>query len=534
MSTRDISHKPSHLDRGVQSIRIGALCDIAAFPLTPPGAPQLDLSPKPPTIVSATYDPTTESVNESTPLNPSQSSTGSSSRHRGVYHSTNTTLQANINPTTRPSGNKYRTRQARSRGNTITTKMGSQPSKKRGRPGMSDDPESSAEKRRVQIRLAQRAYRSRQKAHVSLLEARICELETAVDSMAKSFLSFNDKVMQSGILEHTPGFTKEFKQVSEEFLRLVKDAMETVPETAEAEQTRTDSASYDAGRSEDSDMATSNSPEDLRDANISLLTNTTRTRGEDLPMRCPRSAPDVLPSCSSTQITGLSSPVFASGLDPAASDGFGPNSTSFAGRLRHACAQRGYRFLKDPSISSPNLYRVFGLLMSTMTRDDLIGYFETRLKTLDTRAVFEKWNIPMFSIGGAGTHYPRTSSSTNTPNGPSSSTRIEEDCIDASPFMSEDEWFDAKDVEGFLEEHEITLDRPQSASSSGQSPFESLCPSRKLVIDEALLIDHLPSLCICLGHTVGFRRRDIESIVFRYARPISQHQNSMRRVDESV
>jgi hypothetical protein len=355
--------------------------------------------------------------------------------------------------------------------------------------------------------------------------------------MAKNFLSFNDKVMQSGILERAPGLAKDFRQTSEEFLRLVKNAVEfdtdkvhNVPKTADSsEQARGDGTRYDAGQSRDSDIATANSNllDGLDDTDVPMLTNRPRTPDKGASVRCPRPTPDELSSCSSTRAMHPVSPTWADDLDPAVSKLNGPNSASFAERLLYACAQRGYHFLNDPTVSSPSLYRVFGLLMSTMTRSDIMAYLEARLKYPGSHEAFGSWNIPMFSIGGAGTHRRRNFSRIDNPYTPSLSAKEEEACTDTSPFMSEDEWFDAKDVEGFLEEREVNINRQRSdphiseetasgalefarldmprdriQSSSNQRALGRLRLDRPLVIDEALLIDSKLSSVVLLSITL--------------------------------
>ncbi len=62
------------------------------------------------------------------------------------------------------------------------------------------------QRRRTQIRLAQRAYRQRKETTITGLNRRVTSLENTIEDMHKCFLAFNDRVVASGVqhdnLEH--------------------------------------------------------------------------------------------------------------------------------------------------------------------------------------------------------------------------------------------------------------------------------------------------------------------------------------------
>ncbi|PWY71027.1 hypothetical protein BO70DRAFT_126994 [Aspergillus heteromorphus CBS 117.55] len=75
--------------------------------------------------------------------------------------------------------------------------------KKRGRPRKSETDltgERPEERRRAQIRIAQRAYRDRKEAALSRYEARILELETAMKKMNATIFTFGDHLAHSGVI----------------------------------------------------------------------------------------------------------------------------------------------------------------------------------------------------------------------------------------------------------------------------------------------------------------------------------------------
>jgi hypothetical protein len=89
-----------------------------------------------------------------------------------------------------------------------------QSSKKRGRPQKVQDAQTPAERRRAQVRLAQRAYRSRQEATVSQLKNRIVEMESVIETMTEAFLAFSDRLMQSGVLNASPDIAQSLKEIT--------------------------------------------------------------------------------------------------------------------------------------------------------------------------------------------------------------------------------------------------------------------------------------------------------------------------------
>ncbi|KAF2971795.1 hypothetical protein GQX73_g1781 [Xylaria multiplex] len=90
------------------------------------------------------------------------------------------------------------------------------PGKRPGRPPKNIDvnmDEDSKDRRRRQVRLAQRAYRLRGTAHVESLEDRITELESTVRNMSEAVISFGDCVAQSGLLSSHESLAKELRQL---------------------------------------------------------------------------------------------------------------------------------------------------------------------------------------------------------------------------------------------------------------------------------------------------------------------------------
>ena len=76
------------------------------------------------------------------------------------------------------------------------------------------------QRRRTQIRLAQRAYRQRKETTISGLNQRVTKLESAIEEMNKAFSAFDDKMTTSGILARNPAFARELKRARDRFVEL--------------------------------------------------------------------------------------------------------------------------------------------------------------------------------------------------------------------------------------------------------------------------------------------------------------------------
>ncbi|RYO62455.1 hypothetical protein AA0116_g4829 [Alternaria tenuissima] len=98
--------------------------------------------------------------------------------------------------------------------------------KARGRPRVDTQDATAADRRRTQIRLAQRAYRQRKETTISSLKNQSAQLHSIIEQMNKTFLKLNESTVKSGLLQLNPTLAQEFKLVTETFANLVKTASE--------------------------------------------------------------------------------------------------------------------------------------------------------------------------------------------------------------------------------------------------------------------------------------------------------------------
>ncbi|OJD35739.1 bzip family transcription factor [Diplodia corticola] len=114
--------------------------------------------------------------------------------------------------------------------------------KQRGRPKVDTQDETAADRRRTQIRLAQRAYRQRKEMTISSLQKQVEQLQSVIDGMNDSFLHFNDQAMASDIFALRPHLASELRSTSEAFVNLAKTAkhVDTEDEREDSQEAASD------------------------------------------------------------------------------------------------------------------------------------------------------------------------------------------------------------------------------------------------------------------------------------------------------
>ncbi|GFF28445.1 hypothetical protein IFM58399_01979 [Aspergillus lentulus] len=353
-------------------------------------------------------------------------------------------------------------------------------SRKRGRPrksaGEGEDPH---ERRRMQIRLAQRAYRSRKEASVSSLQSRVLKLESAVEQISAAFLSFSDELIQSEVLASDPRLTLRLRDTVQLCLSLAKGANMTgdqnIATTVSSPSEESHSSSEEMGpQRRQTSLATSPPYRESTESEDSGTLQATGFMGtaED---KYPHEAPSL-------------------------------DLSAFIERLHFACLYEGYSALSDTAVGMDILQRPFRFLLRLMDRKRVTSYFEACLHAKASRKRLDEWKeIPYFKIGGAGTHYPRKTKASSNETLPRWEN-IQDPTSELPQEVQHEldgEWFDIQDLEGFLLEKEVAFVVGDTSNSS----------DKRNVVNAARLIQELLKTGICLGRTPGFRRKDVEEAI---------------------
>lgn len=180
-----------------------------------------------------------------------------------------------------------------------------------------------------------------------------------------------------------------------------------------------------------------------------------------------------------------------------APDSYSFLESSFTRRLKRSSLEHAFRIFSDTRSDPLEVFRVFRLVPCFRDRTKMYPYFRD-LVTSERGSSLEISALPFYCIGGAGTHYATKDEKGNPiyppkmrhprrilgtlpmpgiPDDPNSVHQAQSN-LELCGFGGQ--WFDCRDVEGYLREKGVDLDGPGSfptvhnlTPSPGQSEFES-------------------------------------------------------------
>ncbi len=402
--------------------------------------------------------------------------------------------------------------------------------KQRGRPRLDTYDETAADRRRTQIRLAQRAYRNRKETTISALKQKVTDLQDTIDQMNKTFLSLHDNMVDAGILTSHYTLGRQLQAATEEFVALARitssesddeddkiaqitkgdsdqsgtrnerrrsnNSMEPKTVSRSTKATNIDRRSSGGRTSTDADadleelQLTNTSNDDTNTLFATFYNDSSNLDGLDNLMSFNATVPEIAFSDEAVYNKPLA---LERPLKPTYHQGnytYSFQETTFARRLHRMCLERAFRYLTVPNISPDRIKRAFRFTFCFSNRKRMLQRFQEMLKRKAGESL-ENWNVPFFHIGGAGTHFPRRDDGGNPiypPNmvspakafGPQPFIEVETPRMEASTKeMLENigfggEWYDSHDVEEYLKTKGIFLD--------GQSSFVELDPSVLILV----------------------------------------------------
>ncbi|KAK4916651.1 hypothetical protein LTR49_015349 [Elasticomyces elasticus] len=363
--------------------------------------------------------------------------------------------------------------------------------KKRGRPRVEKQDESAADRRRTQIRMAQRAYRQRKESTLEDLRKRVSELTNTLELMNKAFTELRDGMtstateVQLTAMRHASNQYEGLMQIArnpgeDEFdmPQPKRRASTTTPSVQTAVSQRRpepinvpswlDQSVLDEAQKRTSPgmvgmgytMYLSEPSEDQPIDYFNIQSQKEEPALKQPQQKINNAVARLLPDSIPKQLRNDTTYSF--------------QETTFARRLHRACLEAAYHVLLDPTRHRETYERVFGLSRG--------GLNTSTVKTLLARGLQDSLDFdeaPLIHVGGAGTHYPRRDldgtvhirkSSYNLGLvGPQTLALLETAAKNnLSTDMTveiagyEGDWFDHYDVEGYLEERGIRIDPSQS------------------------------------------------------------------------
>ncbi|OBR06949.1 BZIP family transcription factor [Colletotrichum higginsianum IMI 349063] len=146
----------------------------------------------------------------------------------------------------------------------------------RGRPRLDTNDETAKDRRRTQIRLAQRAYRNRKETAIQSLEKKVDELRRTNEEMSKEFMKLYDFAVSKGMHESTPEFGLQLQSTTEKFVSLARKSSlepegdDELPASQENEGEAAQDTSPSRARGQHSDKSASPAADKPRNPGKSL------------------------------------------------------------------------------------------------------------------------------------------------------------------------------------------------------------------------------------------------------------------------
>ncbi|KAE8146463.1 hypothetical protein BDV25DRAFT_49704 [Aspergillus avenaceus] len=389
-----------------------------------------------------------------------------------------------------------------------------EPSKNRGRPRRppSVTPDTV---RRKQLREAQRTYRARQQELLSSLRSRVSQYEDVIDQLWRVTDSFNDQVIKPGAEMSQPQLLSAMKLLRDQISFQLKRANRQ--ETPEEEGS--DTTPQCSSQPKDYNMP---APDDTASARNTTTWTKEKAFSSNFWRMFLGSSNGILPPVNFGS-RELNPRAHTLAPTPRA---IKYTTTSFSQKLYRACAENGCRYLTSDNVADEDMWPQFGLLLQRVPREQIRLYFEQVIRTNPCNPVVDS-RFPYLSFGGAGMHY-----SVNVQGLQSQNLLPFYETNGVEKIPSDEQWFDVNDVQGYLTEKGIITGSHLSIGSSrdhadgiyGTRSIDAISTSQDassdqvMVLDEVPFIDTLSRLCICLGCVAGFRRSDVETLIWQNVR----------------
>ncbi|KAK8919775.1 hypothetical protein VCV18_008603 [Metarhizium anisopliae] len=326
-------------------------------------------------------------------------------------------------------------------GHASTTEEDGRKKRSRGRPRLDTKDETAADRRRTQIRLAQRAYRHRKDTTITTLEQRVKELEKANDDMSKGFNDFYDILLSERALEAVPHAAQQLSAIANRISTVADKARNNPGEGSCSEDSdehpvsnhgnHPNLQSAQATTSAVTAMPTNNGfhLDTSQQANIvGTSTGSPGVPGTAVPTT---SGPMIhVPASLSYEVVTAATPdnatfPFYSSMEPTIEDGFNTNlpaghspyssmapplsyasnELTFGRRLQRQTTENGLRLISMSNPPPDRFAAVFGFCLFFESKAAIIQRLQLSLSR-NQHEDLSHWRFPFTSLGGAGTFFP--------------------------------------------------------------------------------------------------------------------------------
>lgn len=384
----------------------------------------------------------------------------------------------------------------------------------RGRPRLETKDQTPTERRRTQIRLAQRAYRNRKENAITDLQARINDLKDVNNEINSAYQDLFNYASGRGLLAQAPEFGQQLqrlqtliKQTQEK--DTPKDSEEESPEGNSDDNVQEAQPAENTAPLEEEEAVPAPVPPEPQATQLwgGLMVShepVAQQQQQQQQQHVQAAVPNLDPSLTNPpaheyEIITAPTPENASfgpslSVDPnfwgSAQANWathpwnrltGPrtmatNEWAFARRLHRYTCERAFSLVNMPNPPPARMSRVFGFVMLFETLDEIRARTRATLDRIRDEPL-NYWEHPFHQLGGSGTHFsdrddgPGPSSlagsssyeSTGFGMGPFNerTTRVRDTFLGVSQYINmsgwEGTWFDAGEVETYLAQNGIVI-----------------------------------------------------------------------------
>ncbi|KAF4218942.1 hypothetical protein CNMCM5878_004155 [Aspergillus fumigatiaffinis] len=391
-------------------------------------------------------------------------------------------------------------------------------SRRRGRPRTVTEYEKAPDRRRNQLRVAQQAYRRRKETTIADLQTRVQELESGIEELSQSFVSFIDLLLEADVLMKYPHVTSAFHKIMQQCVSLARSGYDEPDQASLANamlnSSRKLSATQNINRNYNPVVAEADA--------LPTIDKTTQpslaTRNQWPVSRLPPSLSYQDQAILSSAVV-ISSPTIPFSLFPrpslatlpttiCSSSLMGQGRRTLSHRLVRECCENGYQLLINSFGNGQKVQAIFGKQLNTSERNLMISEFYAALHS-------EPWDMIELRTKVLGIFHSKRNTDSPEQLAISPQTRQTDN------EYAYDEWLDASEVQTFLLEKGIQILDTRSPGSSPRFTSSSrlnavafirrelskanICVS---IINMTTVLSLSP---ICVGRGPAFRKQDVEN-----------------------
>lgn len=362
---------------------------------------------------------------------------------------------------------------------------------KKGRPRKFNS-QHALDKRREQLRVAQKAYRTRKENTIGNLQDRVHELEGGIEQLSQSFLNFSKLLLETGLLEKDSHAMSALRKITQQHLSLAETGCASPYERAPVKAVGgTSSTAFDKNeRCSDSRArvpSNERAPTGLSSTPIEKVAlpplSTQSSFYQSQPT--PPIRPFIAPLANKSPFPLSSLPGHSPVVDLSSS--IKEEQWTFSQYLVKVCCRNGYQLLVSTPCDFVKIQQVFGPSISPTERNNLISFLHSGM--IDETGVL----ISFMDTVLTPLHFKRDALQEVT-------AQTEE--LESTIASEAGEWLDASGVQKLLSERGFCTQEncyPFSRSSSTSS------------LQVAALAQCLAINCICFGNGPVFQRQTVEA-----------------------